>query len=68
MVTAARTLAVTMSTTGDDQPQAALGTGAWVVLPTYNEIDNQSGFSLILLPAVGPGFQSDQVESAFENP
>jgi hypothetical protein len=35
----------------------------------HDERDNQSGFSIILLPTgLGQQFQSDQVESAFKNP
>ncbi len=36
------------------QPQRALGSGSWVILPTYNEADNLPGISAAILEAL-PG-------------
>ena len=38
----------------DAQPQRALGSGTWVILPTYNEADNLPGLSAAILEAL-PG-------------
>jgi dolichol-phosphate mannosyltransferase len=51
----AGTLAGTMTTEGEIDPEpVAVGTGAWIVLPTYNEADNLPGISRAILEVL-PG-------------
>jgi len=46
----ARTLAGTMTTAADLAPETvAVGVGAWVILPTYNEAENLAGISRAIL-------------------